>query len=641
MKRIQRRRSTLYRKILIFLTAMAVLLSNVQMINAEEVPVEEIPSETVLNVITMIDAVPTVEQLQADFETGRNHTTHTAAVRDAKEKLAEAQAAYQQLTEEEQAKVTNAWMLERFTLIPTPSANSEFIESPTDETSSHVFMHSRNNPYYQHSPHDDRRMYLLVDTFLYGGQEWKPDGGPYDPSVPYNEETGEGNNFVAVYCCDADTGYQEGTYYERINLEDAGYYSEDAAAHIRAVVMNAYPFISGNEMRNRLDKMDGAEDGKITNKVFKFKNESLGISETGFTGETVEVNVNEIEDAELLTAVQHVIWGYSNYADDSAGLTMDAYETHQYDRTVGVENTIYYPALTKYYQYESNNKEAYDDPRKNNISAVTQYLCEKLAPEPIGENANETQKAQIIISDVFIEKIESIAEEDAVYQVQVNVKLQSRTGTTAIGGDTGDDINIKVTSWDLEGNLVTDGTAEVKADGNSEYQFLVNAVEGGKIDVEVSGTQYLPLGAYFYAAYDEDGESENGESDLNPGQLEAQNFVGVAMGNTRIHANASKILEEIEKPERPEEPEKPKEEEPKEEEPKEEPKEEEPKEEKPKEPVEIHVVEEQEQQKEEQKNIVAQPAKTWDDNDTGHGIGVLLVTSCAVIGFYILKKEKY
>ena len=90
MKRIQRRRSTLYRKILIFLTAMAVLLSNVQMINAEEVPAEEIPSETVLNVITMIDAVPTVEQLQADFETGRNHTTHTAAVRDAKEKLAEA-----------------------------------------------------------------------------------------------------------------------------------------------------------------------------------------------------------------------------------------------------------------------------------------------------------------------------------------------------------------------------------------------------------------------------------------------------------------------------------------------------------------------------------------------------------------------
>lgn len=222
--------------------------------------------------------------------------------------------------------------------------------------------------------------------------------------------------------------------------------------------------------------------------------------------------------------------------------------------------------------------------------------------------------------------------------MQVNVKLQSRTGTTAIGGDTGDDINIKVTSWDLEGNLVTDGTAEVKADGNSEYQFLVNAVEGGKIDVEVSGTQYLPLGAYFYAAYDEDGESENGESDLNPGQLEAQNFVGVAMGNTRIHANASKILEEIEKPERPEEPE-----EPKGEEPKEEPKEEEPKEEEPKEPVEIHVVEKQEKQelqKEEQKNLMTQPAKTWDDNDTGYGIGVLLVASCAVIGFYILKKRK-
>ncbi len=644
MQKIQRRKSILRRKVLIFLTAMAVLLSNVLMISAEELQTEEIileeeaPSEAVANVIAMLDAVPTVEQLQADFEAGRNHAVHTAAVREAKDNLAEAEAAYQQLTDEEKAMVTNAWILERFTLIPTPSSNSESIETPANETDAHVFMHSKKNPYYQHSPHDDRRMYLLVDTSVYGGIEWKPDGGPYDPSVPYNADTGAGNNFVAVYCCDADTGYKTGTYYERINLEDAGYYSEDAAAHIRAVVMNSYPFISGDEMRNRLDLMDGADDGIITNKVFKFQNESLGIGQTGFTGETVEIQVDDIEDAELLTAVQHVIWGYSNYTDDNDGLTLDAYTTHQYDRTVDVENTIYYPVLTKYYQYESDNKEAYDDPRKNNISAVAQYLCEKLEPEPLGESASEGQKSQIIISDVAIEEMVQVEEKETLYQVLVNVKLQNRRGASAVGGKDGDDITITVTGYDTEGNIVTDGIATVKADGKSEYQLMLNVAEGGKIDVEVSGTQYLPLGAYFYAAYDEDGEPENGESDLNPGQLEAQNFVGVAMGDTRIYASTSKTIKEV--PKIPEE-EKPEEETPKEETPKEETPKEEPKDESHKEPVEVYKVEEKhEPQAENQEVIVSPGTKTGDDSNIGYFVGVLLTAFCGVVGRCILIKKR-
>ncbi len=649
MQRIQRRKNSLYRKILIFLTAMAVLLSNVLMINAEELPTEEMileeetPSEAVVNVIAMLEAVPTVEQLQADFEENRNHAVHTAAVADAKVKIEEAKAAYQQLTEEEKAQVTNAWVLERFALIPTPSANSEFIEALADETDAHVFMHSKNNPYYQHSPHDDRRMYLLVDTSVYGETEWTPDGGPYDPSVPYDADTGAGNNFVAVYCCDADTGYETGTYYERINLEDAGYYSEDAAAHIRAVVMNSYPFISGDEMRNRLDMMDGVDDGIITNKVFKFQNASLGIGQTGFTGETVEVLVDEIEDAELLTAVQHVIWGYSNYTDDSDGLTMDAYETHQYDRTVNVENTIYYPVLTKYYLRESNKKEDYSDPRKNNISAVAQYLCEKLAPEPIGENASENQKSQIVISEVSIEEPSSAIEKESFYQVLINVKLQNRRGDAAIGGDDGDNITITATGYDEEGNVVPDGIATIKANGNSEYQLQLNVAEGGRIDVEVSGTQYLPLGAYFYAAYDEDGEPESGESDLNPGQLEAQNFVGVAMGNTRVHAIASKTITEVPKIPEKEEPEdeEPEDEGPEEEKPEKETPKDEPKEESSKDPVEIYRVEEKhEPEIEKQEIVVSEGAKTGDNSNAGYFIGVLLIAICGVVGSYILIKKR-
>ena len=48
------------------------------------------------------------------------------------------------------------------------------------------------------------------------------------------------------------TAVKDGEHYKRSNLEDAGYYSVDAAEHIRAIVKNAYPFISIDEMKAKL-----------------------------------------------------------------------------------------------------------------------------------------------------------------------------------------------------------------------------------------------------------------------------------------------------------------------------------------------------------------------------------------------------
>ena len=51
------------------------------------------------------------------------------------------------------------------------------------------------------------------------------------------------SNYEVMYCCDVETGYNDGIYYKRLNLEDSSYYDEEDAAHIRSIITNSYPYI--------------------------------------------------------------------------------------------------------------------------------------------------------------------------------------------------------------------------------------------------------------------------------------------------------------------------------------------------------------------------------------------------------------
>ena len=89
------------------------------------------------------------------------------------------------------------------------------------------------------------------------------------------------SNYEVLYCCDAETGYEDNTYYKRLNLEDSNYYTVEEAAQIRAIVTNAYPYVSMEQMKSNLaaDGLEGTED---------------------------------LTRAEIITAVQAAIWAYAN-----------------------------------------------------------------------------------------------------------------------------------------------------------------------------------------------------------------------------------------------------------------------------------------------------------------------------------------
>lgn len=68
-------------------------------------------------------------------------------------------------------------------------------------------------------------------------------------------------NLNLAYCVDRDTFIKQDCKYSRVNVGDASYYSKENANHIRAIIQNAYPFITLDELsaRSKVAKVTAQE----------------------------------------------------------------------------------------------------------------------------------------------------------------------------------------------------------------------------------------------------------------------------------------------------------------------------------------------------------------------------------------------
>ena len=92
------------------------------------------------------------------------------------------------------------------------------------------------------------------------------------------------SSIAYAYCVDLDTPIKNGHNYSRVNVEDSSYYSAESAKHIRAIVRNAYPFVSLEEISSTL-------------------------------------NLENLTREEAITATQIAIWKYANSANIPDDLT--------------------------------------------------------------------------------------------------------------------------------------------------------------------------------------------------------------------------------------------------------------------------------------------------------------------------------
>lgn len=288
--------------------------------------------------------------------------------------------------------------------------------APAQDTNPYVFVHDAATPYWHRSPHRINNgttpaMYQLVS----------------------------GNLSLPVYCCDIETSIKPGTAYKRINLEDAGYYTADSAAHIRFILANG--FWAGRDNLSSLEASAGV---------------------TGLTA------------AEALTATQAAIWANANVQSIS-----DVYWGTSAVSTSGIRDTS-----------AVNPAESASEESDARITAVYNYLCQ-------GTMQNTSTVAGFTGQQVVLTIASSLDTYDVTIKfglkgtfydagsLKLNAELKNGAGTVASA------------EYDLL------GAGALTADGDGLYSVTFKDIAaqdlaGADISLKINGSQYVQDGIYFY-----------------------------------------------------------------------------------------------------------------------------------------------
>ena len=405
----------------------------------------------VADVETLLESVPSLREIQNERKnyTAKKSGSDAAAEAAYEAYVAESFAAretaleaYEALPEEMQALVSEDLDEKLVEELDTVLAEiSEKIEEGHDAyTFRSVYL--SGNCAYEMSSHmvtvdgsgyDIPQTLILVDADR--DYTWKPSG-----RYAFGE-----SNYEVLYCCDAVTGYDNGFYYKRMNLEDSTYYDAAEAAHIRSIITTSYPFVSLEEMKEML-AASGFEDAE------------------------------NVTRAEAIAAVQAAVWAYAN--SDDAG---EYYYGRSFDVTKNPQwGGVVHDYSNERYDWWAVGKRAFntDAEAGARVDALIDYLKEL--------EGDYASRKQIVITGIEVVDMIPVQEKDGVYKVVLRVVLNNS------GSSDEDNIDLIAYVGDREV-----GRMEVEY-GTETYDLVIELEEDAEVEVVVSGTQVLPEGVYFY-----------------------------------------------------------------------------------------------------------------------------------------------
>ncbi len=266
--------------------------------------------------------------------------------------------------------------------------------------------------------------------------------GGYIPAI-YNIVDGGGEQHN-VYCCDYEVNILktgDKIAYRRLTLENSGYYDEEAAKKIRAIVLNSYPVLSLNAMRENM------------------RNAGYDLNDS-------------VSEEQLLSGTQRAIWQCSNKSE------VENQKVYRYSHRItdGYSDVIKVPEDT----YKESN-EYYDENINENVQKVYDYL--------MSLNGKEASPGGIVLNGV------QAAPLSAGTSGAVDVLLRFELKNDRHGGITLDEKDVLT----LTANNQIFPCSEWKNEGNGTYSVMLQGVTAGEnIDVTISGEQYLARDAYFY-----------------------------------------------------------------------------------------------------------------------------------------------
>lgn len=440
--------------------------------------------------LNAIDSLQTMQNKRSEYTVKNNHydtgTTDTAiaeehnAAREGYEtyvaemfsaRLA-AQQAYDALTDVQKAQVDPALVEKLNNDLPTVFEGGTFSVTPRKDAYTFEAVKGGTGLGYEVSNYmvsgQIPQTFILVDTSD-GKTSWTPSG-------LYSQ--GE-SNYEVAYCCDVETGLEYTTDYKRVNLEDSNYYGKEASKHIRAILLNSYPYVTMDEM-----------------KAFLIQN--------GMKKDFVD----SLNRSDMISAVQMAVWTYAN-SNDGAKDGLGYFATVSIPKNKGIYYTAMHDHTNETWEWQPGKRQrSYDARAEYRVNNLAHFLCTL--------DGVEADDDQIVISDVEVTRAQLVPGSNDTFEVGMYVHLNH-------AGAASDKLNVYVESYhtDTDGNKIVTDTSARSLYGETVMPMSVMAKDEDTINVTVSGTQTVAKGVYFY-------EPEGGRD-------VSQSLVGVSQGKTNVH----------------------------------------------------------------------------------------------------------
>lgn len=343
---------------------------------------------------------------------------------------------------------------------------------------------------------------------------------------------------IATYCADLETSSRKGYWYTVENLEDAGYYNEESANHIRAIAANAYWGTVGTN-----------EDGTpVTGSLAAVKEMMSNAKDSNGNPVFTQDQIDNLTEGEALAASQMAIWKYGNpYQAEDKDIYLDAstldYNTYQghsdwhystsllkekFKEQIIAENNLDVDTMDEAALEELNQQvNARVAAAKSRIDALADHLMS------LTQTAEEAETTQVINEKNFIEDMSmtvgEMVKEDADGNGNNSYNVDFTFSLVVTPGDK-DDMIVKVINSNGEvvgtGRIAGDSTQDsgfnsvIYNESDNSYTLKdMELVEGSntKFNLKLEGAQYLEEGVYIYTS-----EVRN--------DVPSQTFVGMAEG---------------------------------------------------------------------------------------------------------------
>ncbi len=310
-------------------------------------------------------------------------------------------------------------------------------------------------------------------------------------------------NLISAYCADQFEDEDKGFCYNILNLEDASYYSEEEAEHIRAIGKKGYW---------------GQESGQGSLEALQ---QTMRDS-----GEFTDAEIVRVTPGIAMHATQIAIWSYSNVMDDIAFL--HAHKVKYYLNSITGNTNAAGPADEEeialimklyYFLYDlepevipsgSNTTENTIINEKNFLKSVSFTITGKPEDHANNQDADKTNDVYTVDLEIAF-KVKPLEEngDDLV------LEIQDQNGDTIVKAR----IAGPIQDGEVPATVISDGVYKIEGiqlqEGETALKFAL------------SGTQNLENDVYFF-------ESECRE-DPNPKNRVSQPMVGIAKGKRDVN----------------------------------------------------------------------------------------------------------